>query len=100
MNETLLTVSLLVIVLCNLGVLYLYFRIDRWMQTPEDIYGLLHLVLDRLSHVADRQRSMKQALLDDGQKTRKDIQEVKTRLTWSRKRELADAKREGAQSWK
>lgn len=98
MNETLLTISLFIIVVCNLGVLWLYWRIFQWTRTPHDIYALNHLMLERLANASKRQRNIHHTVRQEGLKTRKDIQEVKTRLTWSRKRELVDAKQEGVQS--
>jgi len=78
MNETLLTISLLIIVVCNLGVLFLCFRT---YQGQDSLHSrLLHLVLTRLSEASDRQRGMKRALLDDGKLTRERIAQVKTRL--------------------
>lgn len=96
-----LTITLAFIVACNFGVLWLYFRIYQWTRTPSDLYSLWEhiekqndVILNRLSEAAVRQRGMKQALLEDGKRTRKDIQEVKTTLRddekddQERKREL------------
>ena len=100
MNNELLTITLLLVIACNLGILRLYLRVHRGQDA---LYSLLHLVLNRLSEASDRQRGTKQALLEDGKltrqriaqehkATRKETQEIKTRLTWSRKRELSDMK--------
>ncbi len=87
MNEQLLTIALLIIVVCNLGALLLYFALANMLRTilcvhdtMQECQQALGLVLVRLSEAADRQRGMKQALLEDGKLTRKRIAQVKTRL--------------------
>lgn len=77
MNNELLTITLLLVIACNLGILWLYLRVHR---RQDALYGLLHRVLHRLSEASDRQRGMKRALLDDGKLTRERIAQVKTRL--------------------
>ncbi len=86
------TLALLIIVMCNLGVLWLYLRLRRVMkhnfqtldthvgEDVEEVCDLLRLTLGRLSEAAERQRGMKQALMDDGKLTRERIAQVKTRL--------------------
>ncbi len=87
MNEQLLTIALLIIVVCNLGALLLYFALANMLRTILCVHDTMHecqqtlgLVLVRLSEAADRQRGMKQALLEDGKLTRERIAQVKTRL--------------------
>ncbi len=86
------TLALLIIVMCNLGVLGLYLRLRRVMrhnfqtldthvgEDVEEVRDLLRLTLGHLSEAAERQRGMKQALMDDGKLTRERIAQVKTRL--------------------
>jgi hypothetical protein len=80
MNETLLTISLSIIVVCNLGVLWLYLRLKSYIAGLQ-MDDLDRMILDRLSEAADRQRGMKHALLEDGKLTRQRISQVKTRMT-------------------
>ncbi len=77
MNTELLTITLLLVIACNLGILWLYLRVHRGQDA---LYSLIHLVLNRLSEASDRQRGMTRALLDDGKLTRQRIAQVKTRL--------------------
>ncbi len=101
MNNELLTITLLLVTACNLGILWLYLRVHRGQYA---LHSLLHLVLNRLSEASDRQRGMKRALLDDGQLTRERIAQVKTRLADEERvnqRELARdryARQKGVQS--
>ncbi len=97
MNNELLTITLLLVIACNLGILWLYLRVHRGQDA---LYSLLHLVLNRLSEASGRQRGMKRALLDDGKLTRERIAQVKTRLA-DEERDDQKAKRqfrEGVQS--
>lgn len=88
MNDQLLTIALLIIVVCNLGVLLLYWRIYEWTQTPAELYSLWEriekqnrLILDRLSVAADRQRDMNKGWMAGvGPLTLERIAQVKTRL--------------------
>lgn len=98
MNELqILTISLLMMNAAMLLMVAYLADIQREVYRAQDD-SLVRLVLNRLSDAAKRQRSLKQALMTEGKKTRKETQEIKTRLTWSRKRQLAEAKREGVQS--
>lgn len=75
--NNLITLSLLIIVACNLGVLWLFIRLHR---SRHQLDNLTHLVLHRLAEAATRQRGIKQALLEDGKLTRQRISQIKTRL--------------------
>jgi hypothetical protein len=96
MNNELLTITLLLVITCNLGILWLYLRVNRGQDA---LYSLLHLVLNRLSEAFDRQRGMKHALLDDGKLTRQRIAQVKTRLA-DEERDDQKAKRRARQGVK
>ncbi len=52
MNEQLLTIALLIIVVCNLGVLLLYWRIYEWTRIPTEIYGLMLKIQEKLNKFA------------------------------------------------
>lgn len=104
MNEQQLIISLLIIVTCNLGVLYLWFCHSYTnKQTLSEVQQSLGLVLARLSEASSRQRGMKQALLEDGKLTRQRIAQVKTRLADEERQDRKDkavARRKGVQSWR
>lgn len=109
-DQPIFTIALLIMASCNIVIAWLYWRIWKWTNTPADLYSLWSdieenqkIIINRLGDAADRQRGMKQALVEDGKltrkqiadehkKTRKETQEIKTRLTWSRKRELKGGK--------
>lgn len=90
MPNFLLTTALLLIVVCMIGILVLLRDVISLLKDLFREVGkaqddsLTRLVLSRLSEAADRQRGTKEAvrfwIQEEGKKTRKDIQEVKTAL--------------------
>ena len=52
MNDPLFNIALLIIVVCNLGILGLYWRIYQWMQTPAEIYSVLCDIQEKLNKFA------------------------------------------------
>lgn len=82
------TIILLLILAASLGVILLF--LQNKQATDLEHQGLQHglnmihedliVVLDRLSSAADRERGLKQLLIQEGQLTRERIAQVKTRL--------------------
>jgi hypothetical protein len=89
----LITPALLIIAVSNIGIILILSKLRSVLLLFAD-QSLDRLILHRLSEAAKRQRDTKQLIRDEHKKTRKETQEIKTRLTWSRKRELADARQE------
>ncbi|MDP9358723.1 MAG: hypothetical protein M3R02_26285 [Chloroflexota bacterium] len=70
---------ILIFVVSNIGTLLLVKRLGMdvtFLRTNH----LDELILDRLSSIARRERALKQLIQDEHRKTRKESQEIKTRL--------------------
>jgi uncharacterized protein (DUF3084 family) len=84
MNEQLLTIALLLIVVCNLGALLLYFALANMLRTIFCVHDLAHDILHSFERMAEylteEHLTTRDAIRQEGQFTRQRIAQVKTRL--------------------
>ena len=90
-----LTIVLLLMCGAGIGIVSWMHRISQSQTYIEYVVNNLRIQIEGLAQAErKRQDELIGYVLRDGKKTWKDIQEVKTRLSWSHKRETKDLKEE------